>query len=86
MADSSVFSLEDEDYNHMFITQECKNNENSVMEVEESDGELDKFLGVSATDFSSPCVSIVKGVKPVYSDISDDDDYEGNFSENADKL
>ena len=70
-------SLEDEECSQLFITQESKDNSNyeknencEKMEVNDS-----VYLGNSSTDFSSPCVSLVSR-DSIYSDISDDDDFE----------
>ena len=67
-----VFSLEDEDYGELFITQESKENvEEKPLKME---AEEEKFLGNDPFDFTSPCVSICDGeskYKPVCEDISD---------------
>ena len=58
-----VFSLEDEEYEHLFITQSSDNSEkNAILE--------------DPNDFSSPCVSLVPqraNIEARYSDISDDE-------------
>ena len=66
------FSLEENDYSDMFITQEVSDIKDNNCE---SDGEMDKFFGLNADDFASPMVSIIDDKKnaPHYSDISDDD-------------
>ena len=73
---NNVFSLEDDDCNDLFITQEAKSDENLVNEMAKSDGEYDSFLGVEAMDFASPCVSVVQGLDSVYPDISEAEDFE----------
>ena len=67
------FSLEDEDMGDLFLTQ---NSSNLDKEEEKEDNENEEFLGLSAMDFSSPCVSLIPQVEKSshYSDISDDDD------------
>ena len=77
--EEQVFSLEDEDYGNMFITQESGNNENLIGNLDNSDNEGEFFLGVKATDFASPCVSqVTSHQNAMYSDISDAEDFE-NF-------
>ena len=72
-----VFSLEDDDYESMFITQEVSNSQNLVGELDKSEEGDGLFLGLSKTDFVSPCVSQVKPLHdPMYSDISDDEVFE----------
>ena len=56
-----VFSLEEDDGNELFLTQSS----NSDKQVNPNFG----ILGDSS-DFSSPCVSLVR---PVYEDISEDE-------------
>ena len=55
-----AFSLEDGDYNQMFITQESHNCdlEKVVQKANE-----EKFLGFDPFDFMSPCSSIVSNCK-----------------------
>ena len=75
MMDQEVFSLEDDDYGNMFITQETNNSENLVNKLDKSYDEDRVFLGVNESDFAMPCLSIVKPVlNAMYSDISDDED------------
>ena len=67
-----TFSLEDDDYGDMFITQSSKDNVEIVPDDDNSNKEL--FLGLSKNDFSSPCSSLLKGQSDSnhqYSDISD---------------
>ena len=66
------FSLEDDDYGDMFITQNSKDNIEIVPDDDNSNKEL--FLGLLKNDFSSPCLSLLKGQSDSshqYSDISD---------------
>ena len=65
------FSLEDDDYGDLFITQSSNDNGGSRLIQESS--ENDKFLGLNAGDFQSPCTSLVKSHlhSSQYSDISD---------------
>ena len=75
--ESEVFSLEDDDYGDMFITQSGGQSDNLCNEVEKSNKESGLFLGLEETNFSTPCVSQFKSVhNPVYSDISDDKVFE----------
>ena len=63
-----LFSLEDEDYQGMFITQSSSN---------ESNTSVNSGIISDASDFSSPCVSLVSQnttSAPAYSDISDEGD------------
>ena len=83
---SDFFSLEDDEYGDLFITQES--NENSVSEVVRNEEEVG-VLGVSATDFQSPCHSLFDkshGFLPHYSDISDDENDFEEESGNAEML
>ena len=61
-----LFSLEEDDGNDLFITQESSYDRNNLQNC-------DKYLGKDATDFQSPCVSVIDKFKLQYSDISDDD-------------
>ena len=54
-----VFSLEDDDYGNMFITQESSQYEDLVEKEDKIDNEDGLFLGLSQSDFSSPCVSVL---------------------------
>ena len=76
MAENNVFSLEDEDCGNIFITQESNSDSKLMVQDEESDLEFDSVFGISASDFQSPCVSMVKPSENIYSDISDADDFE----------
>ena len=70
-----VFSLEEDDYNGLFITQ----SDNSVRNVAESNK-----IPLDRSDFSSPCISIVLQQsmdRPVYEDISDVNDLEISSSQ-----
>ena len=62
----NLCSLEDQDYNELFITQEARN---IVPLVQNDDGDFEMDLGVDLLE-------IGKGNKPHYSDISDADDFE----------
>ena len=71
------FSLEDDDYGNIFITQESSSNSDVVFDLDKSGENEELFLGVKLTDFKSPNVSQVDTIRnPMYSDISDDDDLE----------
>ena len=80
MEDLNVFSLEDEEYGDMFITQtppENKMEEDNCGENSKNKGFDDVFCRVKTTDFQSPVTSLVRDKKfdiPVYSDISDGND------------
>ena len=81
MEDSGdLFSLEDDDYNEMFITQVPKvgndgNKNSEVLEKEVNDGMI---LGLARDDFQSPCSSLINRKESgIYSDISEaEDDFE----------
>ena len=68
-----MFSLDDDNFRDLFITQSSNSYQDNVksgqndMEVDE-----DLFLGVKETDMSSPCTSLVENKAVTkYSDISD---------------
>ena len=70
-----TFSLEDDDYDDLFITQSSKEDDNSNVTVNGSQENM--FSGVKENDFSSPCSSILNGncdSANAYSDISDYED------------
>ena len=70
-----MFSLEDDDYGDMFITQEANISQDLAGDFNKSDDEDALFLGVKVSDMGTPCTSIVKPLKnPMYLDISDDED------------
>ena len=71
MSSLDTFSLEDEDYNELFITQSSSNDVG--MEVQDNDSGEGKFLGLEKDDFSSPMVSLVGAHGIEYSDISEDE-------------
>ena len=76
-----VFSLEEDDGNELFITQESKEN---VFEMDKSEEESENFLGLDTMDFQSPCSSILSKsdkYQPVCSDISGDD-FDGSNTAN----
>ena len=66
-----VFSLEEEEYDRVFLTQESRGtiSNNGVQES----CEKEEFLGLDPTDFQSPCASVTKLYMPVYSDVSDEE-------------
>ena len=68
----NVFSLEDDDYNELFITQVPKDNVDVNKCNDEESGDM--FFGVAKDDFQSPCSSLINRNEPtIYSDISDAD-------------
>ena len=74
MASSGVFSLEDDDYGDLFITQKSNVVQESIEKDENDDSGL--FLGVAELDFKSPCKKLIPmdGLKnAIYSDISEDE-------------
>ena len=71
-----VFSLEDEEYGGLFLTQESKENEDYLMEKKVGEDEL--FLGVEPCDFTSPVTSVRQKYTPVCSDVSDNE-FEENW-------
>ena len=65
-----VFSLEDDDGDNLFITQESRS--------DRINDQVQPILG-NSTDFQSPCVSLtsqISNTSAVYEDISDDDAFE----------
>ena len=73
--EQEIFSLEDDDYGDMFITQSGGNNQNLATELDKSSKDDVLFLGLEQADFTSPCVSQFKSVHdPSYSDISGEED------------
>ena len=72
-----VFSLEDDDYGDLFITQQSSNDQNIKSNLDKSEEEDGLFLGIETSDFKSPCLSVVSPLKnAMYSDISDAEDFE----------
>ena len=68
------FSLEEDDYDGLFITQEAK--DNSLEKREDVEEESDSYFGVDPFDFGSPSVSFMAArstYQPQCSDVSDDD-------------
>ena len=66
-----IYSLEEDEGNELFITQESNN---VVAEMDKSVDESDLFLGIDEMDFQSPCSSLLPdktNYNPDYSDISD---------------
>ena len=74
MLELLAFSLEEDDCNQLFITQECK--ESIGEEVYDDNYEDTSILGIDGNNFSSPNVSVVRGLNAVYSDILDSEDFE----------
>ena len=73
MENMDVFSLEEDDYGDMFITQSSSNSSQV-----ESSGNKVEILGDGA-DFVRPMCSLVSNVEDKsckYSDISEDEDFE----------
>ena len=71
----STFSLEDDDYGDLFITQESKGMDIDHGESEDQSCSGDnKFLD----DFASPMKSLVKGSQAIYEDISEDEFVDGD--------
>ena len=69
-----VFSLEDDEYNGLFITQQS----NEISDVSDVKNEEDSgvFLGGDSFDFGAPCVSLMPKVEPYNpqcKDISEDE-------------
>ena len=77
-----MYSLEDDDYGDMFITQSSKEYDYSdKSEVVSMEGDENLFLGVNTTDFTSPCKSVLDNGKQdsMYSDISDFEENDKNM-------
>ena len=64
-----IFSLEDDDCNDLFITQESTGC--SQLDILSDDSENESFLGSNFQDFSSPNVSVVRGLEAIYSNIKE---------------
>ena len=65
-----TFSLEEDEFSELFITQESNRSVSNVSEEENADK---LFLGVEEDDFGTLSVSIVRSKEvPHYSDISED--------------
>ena len=72
--DDQVFSLEDDDYGDLFITQTPSQVNNFNIDLDKSEDEL-LCIGDNETKLESKGVSIVKPLQdPQYSDISDTED------------
>ena len=70
MSKMELCTLEDEDYDSMFLTQESGGGISK--ESEKENAEKGVFLGVGVSDFRSPCKSLVSDdFQPDCSDISD---------------
>ena len=76
IGEEEFFSLEDDDYSGLFITQSDRNDE----EMEQGNGEVD----LASQNYSEGCVEGVEGgmATAVYSDISDPEDDFLNLWEN----
>ena len=82
-----MFSLEDDNYGNMFITQESSKSENLLDELDESDKDSNLFCGVRENDFQSPVVSKVNVIQnPMYSDISEDKVFEDFHIQSSQKM
>ena len=82
-----TFSLEDDDFGDLFITQSSSNDNGNTLQ-EEKDG--DTFLGLNQSDFQSPCSSVRSNLnvsETQYSDISDfeDDNNSSGFATRNDR-
>ena len=65
--ESEMFSLEDDNYGNMFITQESSKSEILLDELDESDEDSNLFCDVRENDFQSPVVSKVNVIRnPMY--------------------
>ena len=72
----AIFSLEEDECNDMFITQEPKDLGGDCGNVNIGNFNSDEgmLLGLSPTDFHSPCSSLINRKESgIYSDISDDE-------------
>ena len=78
-----TFSLEDDDYGDMFITQSSKDNDEIVPDDDNSNKEL--FLGLLKIDFSSPCSSLLKDQSDSSHQYSDISDYEEESMDQNDR-
>ena len=71
------YSLEDDDFGDLFITQEGKSDGLiEQMDVEEEGVEL--FLGLNQDDFTFPIMSTHRDPALMYSDISEDEAFENS--------
>ena len=71
-----VFSLEDDDYSELFITQESRKSENNDEKSGDFKGNVVEGMqfGIAEDDFQSSCQSMISDLNnPMYSDISDDE-------------
>ena len=77
--DGDLFSLEDDDCSQLFITQQPSQNICEIMDKswDNNDSGNETFLGLSADDFNSPCVSLANksDLQGKYLDISDAEDF-----------
>ena len=74
MSDLNQFSLEDDEYNNIFITQESWEDGNLVYKQEKEAMDTSE-LGRSIAENDKSV-----GTEPMYSDISDDEAFEPNDS------
>ena len=65
------YSLEEDEGNAMFLTQQP--NENIGQNSDRNEEGEGMFCGVAVTDFQSPCTSMNKQKVAQYSDISDEE-------------
>ena len=71
-----IFSLEEDECNDLFITQDPKGFVNAGINLPSSNGDSNDgmLLGLSVNDFQSPCSSLINRKESgIYSDISSDD-------------
>ena len=70
-----MFSLEEDDNEGLFLTQQPREvSESEICEAEV--GENTQVFGIDGLDFTSPNVSVIRGASAEYSDISDADDFQ----------
>ena len=74
-----VFSLEYEDYNVLFITQESK--DNNDIEGTKTVSENDSGFGIDPFDFTSPCKSFIDGKEAYAAGCSNvsEEEFDGKF-------
>ena len=85
MSELNVFSLEDDDYSELFITQQPREILWDVMENDKSD-ECSSVLGVKPMDFSFPCSSLIKKNDNQHLDISDAEEFENSSQTNTSQM
>ena len=83
--DNEFYSLEEEDENEMFLTQQSRY-DNDINEggKEEMEVESDTFLVVGISDYSTLVTAQIRPMlrQEVYSDISEDEDFEDEMEPN----